>query len=92
MLSTLTGSIQTINYMAPEIILREPYDEKADLWSLGCIAYEMLNGRHPFDGQGSKQLRSTHQHGSYFCSPDYERDPVLASIVDELLSTNVSRE
>jgi serine/threonine protein kinase len=47
----LVGDTSAISHMAPEVILREAYDEKADLWSLGCVAYEMLNGRHPFQGQ-----------------------------------------
>jgi formylglycine-generating enzyme required for sulfatase activity/serine/threonine protein kinase len=35
-------------YMAPEIHLREPYDYKSDLFSLGLVAYEMLEGELPF--------------------------------------------
>ena len=36
-------------YMAPEILNRERYSSKVDLWSLGCILYEMACGKHPFE-------------------------------------------
>ena len=34
--------------MAPELIEEKPYDHTADLWSLGCILYELLVGQPPF--------------------------------------------
>ena len=47
----------TGEYMAPEMIARQGYGRSADYWSLGCIAYEMLSGRPPFDSkQGAKVL------------------------------------
>lgn len=47
----------TGEYMAPEMIARQGYGRSADYWSLGCIAYEMLSGRPPFDSkQGAKIL------------------------------------
>jgi serine/threonine protein kinase len=44
--NTLCGSPL---YMAPEILLCQPYDAKADLWSVGAILYEMLTGSPPFN-------------------------------------------
>ncbi|XP_034945866.1 serine/threonine-protein kinase fused [Chelonus insularis] len=44
----LTSIKGTPLYMAPELIEEYPYDYNADLWSLGCIAYEMLVGSPPF--------------------------------------------
>lgn len=38
----LTYYIVTRYYRAPEVILGLPYDEKVDIWSLGCILGEML--------------------------------------------------
>ncbi|PYS08418.1 MAG: hypothetical protein DMG17_28985 [Acidobacteria bacterium] len=35
-------------YMAPEVILSHQFDERADLFSLGTVFYEMLTGRNPF--------------------------------------------
>ena len=41
--STLTiNKSGTINYIAPEIIYNGIYNEKADMWSLGCIIYELF--------------------------------------------------
>lgn len=45
MANTMCGSPL---YMAPEVLNHMDYSDKADLWSLGMIMYEMLYGVHPF--------------------------------------------
>ena len=47
-LDTVLGSAL---YMAPEIILKQNYNEKVDIWAIGVIAYMLLTGRNPFPGQ-----------------------------------------
>ncbi|TYG44019.1 hypothetical protein ES288_D11G064400v1 [Gossypium darwinii] len=43
-------------YMAPEVLQFQSYDEKVDMWSLGAILFELLNGLPPFHGRTSVQL------------------------------------
>ena len=44
-------SVGTPYYIAPEVCRGQPYDYKADIWSLGCILYELCTLRHPFEGE-----------------------------------------
>jgi serine/threonine protein phosphatase PrpC len=44
----------TVQYMAPEYFLGEGADERADLFSLGVIAYQMLSGRLPYGAEVSR--------------------------------------
>jgi serine/threonine-protein kinase ULK2 len=42
--------------MSPQVLNREPYSEKADIWSLGVVFYEMLFGRLPYYGANFDSL------------------------------------
>jgi fused-like protein len=44
----LTSIKGTPLYMAPELVQEQPYNQTADLWSLGCILYELYYGQPPF--------------------------------------------
>ena len=35
-------------YMAPEVLRGEPHSKESDLWSLGCLLYQLFTGRPPF--------------------------------------------
>lgn len=41
--------VGTIPYIAPELILGVPYDTKIDVWSLGCLMFELFTGECLFD-------------------------------------------
>lgn len=52
------GMCGTPFYMAPERVNRCRYDERSDIWSLGCIIYEMAALRHPFMSENEIELAS----------------------------------
>lgn len=52
----LSFNVVSLWYRAPEIILRKNYDYKIDIWSLGCICYELINKKVLFPGTDTTQL------------------------------------
>lgn len=54
MAATLCGSPM---YMAPEVIMSQNYDAKADLWSIGTIIFQCLTGKAPFYASTPQELR-----------------------------------
>ncbi|PIO31743.1 hypothetical protein AB205_0150910, partial [Aquarana catesbeiana] len=53
MAATLCGSPM---YMAPEVIMSQHYDAKADLWSIGTVIYQCLVGKPPFQDPQTEEL------------------------------------
>ncbi|KAJ0040167.1 hypothetical protein Pint_27158 [Pistacia integerrima] len=66
----------TLLYMAPEVLQFQRYDEKVDMWSVGAILFELLNGYPPFCGRNNVQLILTWLH------------PECLDMCLKLLSTN----
>jgi DNA-binding NarL/FixJ family response regulator/tRNA A-37 threonylcarbamoyl transferase component Bud32 len=63
--STLTqrGMVMaTPLYMSPEQCLGHPHDPRGDLYSTGCILYEMLTGETPYQGDNPSALAYQHVH------------------------------
>ncbi|XP_072433229.1 serine/threonine-protein kinase Nek5-like isoform X2 [Chiloscyllium punctatum] len=48
--------IGTPYYLSPEICANQPYNNKTDIWSLGCVLYELATLNHPFEGNNLHQL------------------------------------
>jgi serine/threonine protein kinase len=44
----LTANVGSIPYMAPEVALGRPYNEKCDIFSFGILLYEIMSLRPPF--------------------------------------------
>ncbi|KAM4700980.1 serine/threonine-protein kinase Nek3-like isoform 2-T2 [Discoglossus pictus] len=57
--------VGTPYYVPPEIWENLPYNNKSDIWSLGCVLYEICTLKHPFQAGGWKHLILKICHGSY---------------------------
>ena len=52
----------TLPYMAPELLRGERGDQRADIWALGVLLYEMVGGRRPFTGGTGFELSAAILH------------------------------
>ncbi|XP_066276859.1 G protein-coupled receptor kinase 5-like isoform X2 [Branchiostoma lanceolatum] len=50
----IRGRVGTVGYMAPEVVKNEKYMFSPDWWGLGCLIYEMIEGKAPFRARKQK--------------------------------------
>ncbi|XP_053564360.1 serine/threonine-protein kinase Nek5 isoform X2 [Bombina bombina] len=75
--------VGTPYYLSPEICENKPYNNKTDLWSLGCVLYELCALKHPFEADGLRQLVLKICRGRYEpLSPKYSYN--LRSLISQL--------
>uniref|UniRef100_H9G483 non-specific serine/threonine protein kinase n=1 Tax=Anolis carolinensis TaxID=28377 RepID=H9G483_ANOCA len=86
MAATLCGSPM---YMAPEVIMSQHYDAKADLWSIGTVIYQCLVGKPPFQANSPQDLRMFYEKNrNLIPSVPRETSPYLADLLLALLQRN----
>ncbi|XP_025929477.1 serine/threonine-protein kinase Nek5 [Apteryx rowi] len=67
--------VGTPYYLSPEICENRPYNNKTDIWSLGCVLYELCALKHPFEGNNLHQLVLKICRGHFQpVSPNYSYD------------------
>ncbi|VDO14996.1 unnamed protein product, partial [Rodentolepis nana] len=79
--------IGTPYYLSPEICENKPYNNKSDIWALGCVLYELTTLKHPFDAGNIKSLVLKIISGRYPpISPKYSID--LRNLISKLFQRN----
>lgn len=87
MLYTQTG---TPYYASPEVWEDKPYDSKSDIWSLGCVMYEMCTLKPPFRANDMEGLYKKVIKGQYGrISKTYSFE--LHHVIDMLLQVDPGR-
>uniref|UniRef100_A0A8C0YUE6 non-specific serine/threonine protein kinase n=1 Tax=Cyprinus carpio carpio TaxID=630221 RepID=A0A8C0YUE6_CYPCA len=86
MAATLCGSPM---YMAPEVIMSQNYDARADLWSIGTVIYQCLVGKPPFQANSPQDLRMFYEKNKTLV-PNIPREtsPQLVDLLLGLLQRN----
>ncbi|XP_076453647.1 uncharacterized protein LOC143288875 [Babylonia areolata] len=83
-------AIGTPYYISPEICQRQPYDNKSDMWSAGCVLYELCCLRVPFQAPNLPLLVLNILQGGYDPIPS-ECGAVLEDLVRVLLNADPSQ-
>ena len=73
--------------MSPEQIQSKPYDEKSDIWSVGCIIYELSGLKPPFEASSQLQLEKEIKKGIIKRIPEYYSED-LWTIIKSMLQLN----
>ncbi|HQN96303.1 MAG TPA: protein kinase [Thermoanaerobaculales bacterium] len=85
---TLTGALLgTVGYMAPEQVRGVPADNRSDIFSFGCVLYEMLAGRRAFLRNSAVETMGSilHEDPPRLAASGRSIPPVLAAVVGRCL-------
>ncbi|MCI1935559.1 MAG: Stk1 family PASTA domain-containing Ser/Thr kinase [Bifidobacteriaceae bacterium] len=84
------GVVGTAQYLSPEQARGENVDMRSDLYSAGCVLYEILTGRPPFTGDSPVAI--AYQHVSEVATPPSSLVPGLPKIWDSVLAKAMAKD
>jgi serine/threonine-protein kinase len=90
--STMTQTaavVGTAQYLSPEQARGEPVDSRSDVYSAGCLLYELLTGRPPFIGDSPVAV--AYQHVREPAAPPSDHDTDLPPEVDAIVMKSLAK-
>ncbi len=91
--STMTQTaavIGTAQYLSPEQARGETVDSRSDVYSTGCLLYELLTGRPPFVGESPVSV--AYQHVREQAKPPSAVDPALSTEIDAIVMKSLAKK
>ncbi len=82
--------IGTAQYLSPEQARGEPVDQRSDVYSLGCLLYELLTGRPPFVGDSPVSV--AYQHVREQPLPPSALDPDITADIDAVVLKSLAKD
>eukprot|EP00794_Sanderia_malayensis_P003149 gene3149-3618_t len=86
--SKMTSVVGTILYSCPEIIQNLPYGEKADVWALGCVLYQMATLKPPFFSSNMLTLATKIVAADYDPLPDDSYSRKVVEVIRNCLTSD----
>ncbi|MDT8071199.1 MAG: protein kinase, partial [Terriglobia bacterium] len=82
--------VGTFQYMAPEVLQGAEADARSDIFSFGCVLYEMVTGRRAFEGKSQLSVATAilEKEIEPITSENPNVPPVLAQIISTCLAKN----
>ena len=81
--------IGTAQYLSPEQARGETVDARSDIYSTGCLLYELLTGRPPFVGESPVSV--AYQHVREEARPPSQLNPDVSSTVDNIVARSLAK-
>jgi serine/threonine protein kinase len=85
-----SGVRGTAQYIAPELLKKEPHDHRVDLYSLGILLYKIIYDKFPFDAENELEIFKA-QVDSEFEFPDTPYSKKLIDVIKKLLEKDPSQ-
>lgn len=83
-------NVGTPYYMSPEQVYEKQYDEKTDIWSMGCVIYELVSLKPPFTAKNPLALAEKIIDASIERIPErYSED--LQEVIEQMLMKDASK-
>ena len=75
----------TRRYMSPEQLSKKKLDARSDIFSLGITLYELFAGKHPCDGQDSREIMRQIRSSKYKFEPPSKHNPEIPRQIDQII-------